>query len=68
MLDGIGPVIRFSKPVKKASDHGLLVHEVYHAVRFIMRYVGVGDGPDAEEAHAYLLGNLCRDAFSRLWR
>jgi hypothetical protein len=68
MLDGIGPVIRFQKPVKRASDHGLFVHEMYHAVRFIMRYVGMGDGEDAEEAHAYLLGYLCRDAFSRLWR
>lgn len=68
MLEGIGPVLRFTKPVKRASDHGMFVHEMYHAVRFIMRHVGVGDGPDAEEAHAYLLGYLCRDAFSRLWR
>jgi hypothetical protein len=52
--------------VVSALTMGLLVHEVHHAVCFILRRAGLPQNEDTEEAYAYLNQHLCERAFRRI--
>lgn len=38
---------------KDNGDMAVFAHEVYHAVSFLLRSIGIGHTPDTEEAYAY---------------
>ena len=53
---------------QRASEHGILVHEIFHLVEQIMNRIGM---PlviyTSSEAYAYLIGHISAEVFSRLW-
>ncbi len=49
-------MLRLARFDGSADDHGHLAHEVYHAVDFLMRRIGIK--PDCDEAYAYAIANL----------
>lgn len=40
------------------GDRAVLAHEIFHAVSFLLRSVGIGHTPDTEEIYAYTFENL----------
>lgn len=62
-----GAVLIWLKDVPMGSKTmALMCHEVYHAACMILRRVGMRDGPETEEAWAYLQQHLCEQAFRRI--
>lgn len=53
---------------RRSSEHGSLVHELFHLVEQIMDRVGMKHEIQvSSEAYAYLLGQLTADALGRIW-
>lgn len=52
-------------PPSRADDFGTLIHELSHAVNYIMKQVGVKPSEDSEEAYTYLLGYLTKEVFQK---
>ena len=52
--------------VVSARTMGLLVHEVHHAVNYILRRVGMEPSEHTEEAYAYLNQHICEQAFRKI--
>lgn len=44
-------VIRF----ESEPDHGIVAHEIFHAVNYVLTRVGITLSQDSDEAYAYLL-------------
>ena len=66
MFDNGAILIFIPHKVVNALTMGLLVHEVYHAVHFILRRAGIKHSDHTEEAYAYLVQHLCELAFRRI--
>lgn len=58
--------IRIKDEVTTPRAMAVLAHEVYHAVCFICRWVGIEQSEATEEAYAYLLEDLLVQAFRRI--
>lgn len=54
-----------SKP-KSCEDYGVLAHEIFHAVDFVMRKVGMELSPKSHEAYAYLTSYLTTAIYKKL--
>jgi hypothetical protein len=52
--------------VGDAYQHGVLAHEIFHAVEGIKRFIGVRYRPAAGEDWAYLIGDLVSSAVKAL--
>lgn len=61
-LDTDDVVIWMRNTPKDDGDMAVLAHEVYHAVSFLLRSIGIDHNSDTEEAYAYtfeyLFGNI----------
>lgn len=58
-------VVMMPSVPSKAEDYGILVHELSHAVNYIMKQVGIKPSEDSEEAYTYLLGYLTKEVFQK---
>lgn len=53
---------------RRSSQHGTLIHELFHLTEQIMDRVGMKHKPYvSSEAYAYLLGRLTKDTLDVLW-
>lgn len=53
---------------QRASQHGSLVHELFHLVEQVMDRIGMPlEFKSSSEAYAYLLGHVSAEAFNRIW-
>lgn len=56
MLETGQTIIRMKSMPEKAKDHGIIAHEIFHAVEFLFRYVNIPLTDSSNEAYAYLIG------------
>lgn len=66
LFDNGAILVRLNVPVKGPITMGLLVHEVFHAVSYILNNAGMPLRDDSEEAWAYLLQDLTKKALDRV--
>lgn len=59
-------LIRIAEPPKSPHGKGLLAHELFHVVDFILRRIGIELGDDSFEAYAYLIGYLTEQIYKRI--
>jgi hypothetical protein len=60
-------LIRLRNYPKTTEDFGVLAHEIFHAVSFIMYKVGMKLKIDcSDEAYAYLIGFLTEECLTKL--
>jgi len=52
-------------PIDPAS-HGTLAHEIFHAIDFVLRDVGMVLSEQSYEAYAYLIGYLTKEIYKKL--
>jgi len=62
-LIGGQTIIRLRSKPKNPQGYSVLAHEIFHAVDFIMRHIGITLSPDSDEAYAYLIGYVTREFF-----
>lgn len=65
MTDNIVIIRTWRKPTDGRS-HSTLAHEIFHAVDFIMRDIGMKLTEHSHEAYAYLVGYLTEQIYKRL--
>lgn len=58
--------IRLIKHPKKPTDYNALHHEIFHAVDFILRKIGIKLSQDSDEAYAYLIGYVTEKIYEKL--
>lgn len=58
--------IRLKSKPKKTSEYGTLQHEIFHAIDFIFRKIGISLSADSDEAYAYLIGYLTEKIYEKL--
>lgn len=51
---------------KDGDGFGTLAHEIFHAVEFVLRRVGLTLNSSSFEAYAYLIGYLTKEIYSKL--
>jgi hypothetical protein len=66
MLTGNETVIRIKHYPKYPEDNGVLSHEVFHAVTFILNHIGMKLCRKSDEAYAYLTGYLTTEIYKAL--
>lgn len=59
-------VIRLRRIPTTNIDYGCLQHEIYHAVNYIMSFIGVKYSEDSEECFAYLIGYITEQCYNKL--
>ncbi len=65
-LIGAQTVIRLKKKPQTAQEFGTLAHEIFHAVDFITRRIGLRLMDGSDEAYAYLIGYVTEKVMYRL--
>lgn len=67
ILPGNQVVIRFKKQPKLAEQVGVIAHEVFHAVTFILERINIPlDLNTSDEAYAYLIGYLTEEIYRKM--
>lgn len=59
-------IIRFDEKVTGHRTMALMVHEILHAVSFILRRCGIEHTNDTEEAYTYLVQHVTSEAFKAI--
>jgi hypothetical protein len=59
-------VIRIYRFPFSPADHGTLSHEIFHAVDFILRDIGMSLLKESGEAYAYLIGYLTKEIYKKI--
>lgn len=65
-LNGGQTIIRLKTKPFDAYTYGVLAHEIFHAVDFIMRRIGITLSSDSDEAYTYLMGYVTREFFKAI--
>lgn len=65
-FEGKGAIVVLRHKVLGAKTMALLVHEIYHAVSYILQSRGIDPSDETEEVYAYLNQDLCEKAFRRI--
>ncbi len=65
-LIGGQTIIRLPKKPRTAQEFGTLAHEIFHAVDFITRRIGLRLGIESDEAYAYLIGYITERVYEKL--
>lgn len=65
-LEGGQTIIRLKKKPKSEQEMGSLAHEIFHAVDFIFRHVGIQLSSDSDEAYAYLIGYITEQFYKNI--
>jgi hypothetical protein len=65
MKDG-RTVIRLKRWNGSPEDYGHLAHEVFHAVDFLFRLLGIKLTPQTDEVYAYAIAHLSSEILKRL--
>ena len=65
-LIGGQTIIRLPKKPKTAQEFGTMAHEIFHAVDFITRRIGLRLTPNSDEAFAYLIGYVTEQVMIKL--
>ena len=61
-----GSLLRLWNYPESCEEYGTLAHEIFHAVDFILRRVGITLSDDSHEAYAYLIGYLTKEIYKRI--
>lgn len=64
---GASSFIWVGKGPRNATWYAILMHEIHHAVQEASRFIGMGDGPEADEFRCYLMGYVSKRIFRKLW-
>jgi hypothetical protein len=59
-------VIRMRTIPKHPVDKGVLAHEIFHAIEFLMHKVGIPLSKKSSEAYAYLIGYVTEEIYKRI--
>lgn len=60
-------VIRLKKHPKTAKDHGVVAHEIFHAVSFILWRMGVNlEIEKTDEVFAYAIGYVTEEIYKKI--
>lgn len=59
-------VVRLQMMPKTSREYGCLQHEIYHAVNYIMSFIGNKYSEDSEESFAYLIGYITEQCYNKL--
>lgn len=60
-------IIRIKRPIVAPRDHGVLAHEIFHAVSFILMRMGINlDIEKTDEIYAYLIDYVMTETFKHL--
>lgn len=68
ILDNGCTLLRLFDYPKKASDYGVLMHEVLHSIATPLRRRGLKLSNKSEEAYAYAIGYVSEKIFAQLWK
>ena len=67
MLKGHQTVVRMPIVPKNAFDYGILQHEIFHAVEFILYKIGITHDLDtSNELYAYMIGYVTGEVYKKL--
>jgi hypothetical protein len=66
VLNGGQTLLRLFKYPIDCEDYGILAHEIFHAVDFLMRRINIKLTKKSDEAYAYLIGYLTEQIYKRL--
>ena len=66
MFDGNQTMIRMRNYPESAKDRGLLSHEIFHAVDFILDRIGMKLIQESCEAYAYLIDYITRKIYEHI--
>ena len=66
MTDSNHTIIRFTKWPETCQQYGTLAHEIFHAVDFIFKRIGITLSEDSDEAYAYMIGYLTEEIYKKL--
>jgi len=62
-----GDALIYSKtPVKGIRGQAMLTHEIFHAVSYILRNIGINHSVETEEVYAYILEDVLVNVFTWL--
>lgn len=64
--EGGQTVIRLPSIPKTPTEIGTLSHEIFHAVSFIFRRIGMKASSNSEEAYAYAIGYVTEQFWTKL--
>lgn len=59
-------IIRFNNDIPQSKLVGLIAHEVFHAVVYIMSRIGMKLKPCSDEAYAYLIDYMTQEIYNRI--
>ncbi len=59
-------IVRLKHKPKTINDLACLQHEIYHAVNYILSFIGIKYSDDSEEAYAYLITYLTEQCYKKL--
>jgi hypothetical protein len=59
-------LIRMGVVPKTPEAYGSLQHEIFHAVIYLMQYVGASLNEGSNENFAYIIGYLTRESYKKL--
>lgn len=59
-------LIRLKYFPSTATDHGIISHEIFHAVDFLLDRVGMKLTESSNEAYAYLIGYITQEVYSHI--
>jgi hypothetical protein len=59
-------LIRLKNYPTTATDHGIIAHEIFHAVDFLLERIGIKLSGDSGEAYAYLIGYVTQEVYKLL--
>lgn len=66
MTDSNHTIIRLNEWPVTCNQYGTLAHEIFHAVDFIFRRIGITLSEDSDEAYAYMIGYLTEEIYKKL--
>lgn len=65
-IEGGQTIVRLRSKPNDPHGYSVVAHEIFHAVDFIMRRIGITLGSDSDEAYAYLIGYVTREFFKAI--
>lgn len=66
MTDSNHTIIRFNEWPVTCKQYGTLAHEIFHAVDFIFRRIGMTLSEDSDESYAYMIGYLTEEIYKKI--
>lgn len=66
MFEGGQTLIILPNIPQSCLEYGVLAHEIFHAVDFLMNRIGISLCPASNEAYAYLIGYITKEIYKKM--